>query len=43
MESSVQEILRNSDCWRERLPNKYEDLTTWKNIIGQRNFISVII
>ncbi|KAL4497765.1 hypothetical protein ABPG72_000520 [Tetrahymena utriculariae] len=25
--------------WRERMPHKYENLITWKNVIDQRNFI----
>ena len=27
------------NSWRERLPNKYEDVTTFKYITEQRNFI----
>ena len=32
-------MIMHMNLWRERLPHKYEDLTTWKMITDQRNFI----
>jgi hypothetical protein len=39
LEILFQEMIMHMNLWRERLPHKNEDLTTWKMIIDQRNFI----
>ena len=35
----VQSVYTQINSWRERMPNKNEDLTVWHSILGQRNMI----
>lgn len=35
----VQSIYTEINYWRERMPNKNEDLTVWNAILGQRNML----
>jgi len=35
----VQSVYTQINSWRERMPDKYEDLSTWQAILGQRVMI----
>lgn len=35
----VQSVYTQINYWRERMPNKNEDLSVWHSILGQRNML----
>ena len=42
-EPIMNDLNTNLNNWRERIPSKFENLTTWKTIIDQRNFLYGIL
>ena len=43
IENIFHEISSILNMWRERMPNKNEDLTLWKDLLDQRSYINNII
>ena len=43
IENIFHEISSILNMWRERMPNKNEDLTLWKDLLDQRSYINNIV